>query len=161
MESLLQVPTVGGIVLIDEKKPELAYRLLQERANGRRHVLCLTREPPERVARRYPMENAHHYWLITRGGELTVNPFRLDRVRELVEMFARSHPGCAFLLDGIELLMVMNSYEGVRDLLLGLREVLQRRHAELIIPIDTRTLTSRELAELGETFPLMRCAAAA
>lgn len=156
METLLEVPTLGGIVLIDERKPDLSYRLLEERADGRRSVMCLTREPPERVSRRHPMENAHHYWLITQPGLRSVNPFRLDQVRDLIEAFAHSHPGCAMLLDGVELLMVMNSYEGVRDLLLGVLGTLQRENAELIIPIDTRTLTTRELTEMQTSFPMMR-----
>lgn len=156
MASLLEVPTVGGVVLIDERKPDLSYRLVEERARGRRKVLCITREPPERVARRHPLEDAEHYWLITQDGDRSVNPFELDRVGDLIEGFARRHPEGAVLLDGVELLMVMNTYEDVRDFLSDLQAPLRHGRVECIIPIDTRTLTTSELAELTTAFPLLR-----
>ncbi|TLZ51130.1 MAG: DUF835 domain-containing protein, partial [Methanobacteriota archaeon] len=109
MEATLQVPTTGGIVLVDERKPELSYRLLEERAKQRRAVLCVTREPPERVARRHPMWGAEHYWLIGGNGGRSVSPTKLDALQRLVDAFIREHPSGAVLIDGIELLMVMNS----------------------------------------------------
>lgn len=156
MEALMEVPTTGGIVLIDERKPDLSYRLLQERAHGGRGVLCITREPPARVARRHPMDGASHYWLITGDGERSVDPFRLDAMTTLVEGFLASHPGGTILIDGVELLMVMNSYAAVRDFLAGLHDQLQKHRADCVVPIDTRTLTVPELKELRAVFPMMR-----
>lgn len=161
MEAVLQVPTTGGIVLVDERKPEFSYRLVRDRADQRRPVLCVTREPPERVARRHPMAGAEHYWLITNGGDRCVNPFRLDALQRLIDGFVTSHPEGAILIDGIELLMVMNSYEDVRAFLCSLQAKLLRRAAECVIPIDTRTLTTRELAEMRTAFPMVRGAAGA
>src|SRR2546428_138038 len=148
MEATLQVPTTGGIVLVDERKPELSYRLLEERAKQRRAVLCVTREPPERVARRHPMWGAEHYWLIGGNGGRSVSPTKLDALQRLVDAFIREHPSGAVLIDGIELLMVMNSYEDVRDFLGGLQSSLMRGATDCLIPIDTRTLTSKELADM-------------
>lgn len=156
MATSIQVPTPGGVLLVDERKPELSYKLLEEYANGRRQLLCITREPPERVARRHPMENVAHYWLITGGGTQTVNPFHLEALRELIRGFVREHPESAVLIDGVELLMVMNTYEQVRDFLANLQGTLKEDHAECIIPIDTRTLTKREFAELKTAFSMMR-----
>ena len=156
MEALVQVPTLGGILLIDERKPELSYRLLEQRARRRKRVLCITREPPERVARRHPLPLVEHYWLITGDGERSVDPFRLDRMRELVDAFLRENPQGSVLIDGVELLMVMNTYEQVRDFLASLQATLQRHRTDCLVPIDTRTLTVKELAELREVFPMVR-----
>lgn len=155
MEALVQVSTTGGIVLIDERKPDLSYRLVQERSE-RKKVLCVSREAPERVARRHPMGSAEHYWLITGDGDHSVNPFHLDRLRALVETFFEANPQGAVLLDGVELLMIMNSYEQVRDCLLALQEASRRHGGDCVVPIDTRTLTTKELAELRGAFPMVR-----
>jgi len=146
----------GGIVLVDERKPELSYRLLQDPSKAARPVLCITREPPERVARRHPMAAADHYWLITNGGERCVDPYDLGAVQGLIGGFVAANPEGTVLIDGIELLMVMNSYEEVRHFLRTLQSALLRTNAECVIPIDSRTLTTRELAEMRTAFPMVR-----
>ncbi|HEV8595452.1 MAG TPA: DUF835 domain-containing protein [Thermoplasmata archaeon] len=156
METLVQIPAMGGILLIDERKPDLSYRLLEERSRRNKRVLCVTREPPERVSRRHPMEAAEHYWLITGDGKRSVDPFRLDRLRGLIRTFLAAGPEGAVLIDGIELLMIMNSYEQVRDFLLSLEAEFRESHADCVVPIDTRTLTTRELAELRKEFAMLR-----
>lgn len=156
MEALVEVPTYGGVLLIDERKPDLSYRLLEQRAQMRKKVLCITREPPERVARRHPMPSAEHYWLITGDGERSVDPFRLDRMRRLIESFLAENPHGTVLIDGVELLMVMNTYEEVRDFLVGLQGVAQHHGTDCVVPIDTRTLTVRELGELRSAFPIVQ-----
>jgi len=160
MEAVLQVSTAGGIVLVDERKPDVSYRMLQEGA-GQRPVLCVTREPPERVARRYPMPTAEHYWLITDGGNRCVNPSRLDSLQGLIDGFVTKNSGAAVLIDGIELLMIMNSYEDVREFLRSLQSRLLRSGADCVIPLDTRTLTTKELAEMRTAFPIVRGASSA
>ena len=156
MEALVQVPTLGGILLVDERKPEMSYRLLEQRSRHRKAVLCITREPPEWVARRHPMPSAEHYWLITGDGDRSVDPFRLDRMQELVDRFLVENPQGSVLIDGVELLMVMNSYEQVRDFLAALQSKMQDHHTDCLVPIDTRTLTVNELRELRDVFPMVR-----
>src|SRR3989442_3022377 len=110
MEALVQVPTMGGVVLIDERKPDLSYRLLQQRSLKRKRVLCITREPPERVASRYALPTAEHLWLITGDGSRSVSPFHLPRIQDLVDQFMEANTDGTVLIDGVELLMVMNTY---------------------------------------------------
>jgi len=159
MTNLVQLPMSGGIVLVDERKPDLSYRLLLERAAAGRRVMCITREPPERVRARYPLDGAEHYWLVMRGDVRAVSPLRLNTIASRVESFARRRPNGVILIDGVELLMVMNSYGEVRDLLLRLQSMLQKVGAGCIIPIDTRTLTTGELAELKTSFPFVQSVA--
>ncbi len=160
MEALVEVSVTGGVVLIDERKPDLSYRLLDERARRRKRVLCVTREPPERVARRIPIETVEHVWLITGNGGRTVTPLDLRRVLGVVNEFLAANPGGTVLLDGVELLMVMNSYEEVRGFLAALHESLRRHRADGVVPIDTRTLTVRELRDLRGAFMIVRGGAA-
>ena len=156
MTTLVQLPMSGGIVLVDERKPELSYRLLlNQEASGRR-VMCITREPPERVRARYPLNGAEHYWLVTRGDVRAVSPMRLDTIASRVESFVRRRPNGIIMIDGVELLMVMNNYEKVREFLLRLQGMLNKVGVGCIIPIDTRTLTTGELAELKTSFPLVQ-----
>jgi hypothetical protein len=155
MTTLIQLPTLGRVVLVDERKPDLSYRLLQERAQLGRKVLCITREPPERVARRYPLDGAEHYWLVSQGDARAVSPFDLEAIARLIEAFVRRHRDAVILLDGVELLMVMNSYEEVRRFLDRVQGALREEGAGCIIPIDTRTLTSLELSELKGSFPMV------
>jgi hypothetical protein len=148
--------TVGPVVLVDERKPDLSHRLLGQLAGSGRKVLCITREPPERVRARYPLNGAEHYWLVTRGDARALSPFRLKRISGLIESFLKRNPDAAILIDGIELLMVVNDYEQVRDFLLRIQAMLQRNGAGCIIPIDTRTLTAWELDELKRSFPMVQ-----
>ncbi|MBI4416202.1 MAG: DUF835 domain-containing protein [Euryarchaeota archaeon] len=156
MTTVVHLPASGRVLLVDERKPDLSYRLLQERAKLGRRVLCITREPPERVARRYPIVSAEHYWLVTRGGGRAVNPLDLDGIFALVRAFLQRHPDAAVFIDGIELLMVMNSYEEVRDFLFRVQRLFREDGGAIIVPIDTRTLTVGELAEMKSSFSMLQ-----
>lgn len=156
-----QPMTVGPVVLVDERKPDLSHRLLVELAAFGRKVLLITREPPERVRAQYPLEGAEHYWLVTRGDMRGVSPFHLKRISGLVESFLRRDPQAVILIDGIELLMIVNSYQDVRELLLRIQRMLPPAATGCIVPIDTRTLTTPELVELQVSFPMVPGAAAA
>lgn len=151
--------TVGPVVLVDERKPDLSHRLLSQLAGDGRKVLRITREPPERVRARYPMDGAEHYWLVTRGDARALSPFHLKRISGIIESFLRRNPDAVILIDGIELLMVANCYAEVRDFLIRIQRMLPADGAGCIIPIDTRTLTMPELAELQVAFPLVHGAA--
>jgi len=140
---------------VDERKPDVSYRLLLEWAAAGRNVLCITREPPERVRARYPLNGAEHFWLVTNGDHRAVSPLRLNSIADRVESFARRRPNGVILIDGVELLMVMNSYEQVREFLVHIRRLL-KNGASCLVPIDTRTLTVTELAELTSLFPMWR-----
>ena len=140
---------------MDERKPDVSYRLLLEWAAAGRNVLCITREPPERIRARYPLNGAEHYWLVTKGDHRAVSPLRLSSIADRVESFARGRPNGVILIDGVELLMVMNSYEQVREFLVHIRRLL-KNGTSCLVPIDTRTLTVAELAELTSLFPMWR-----
>lgn len=152
MTALAQLHAPPGILLVDERKPEMSYRLLLRWASSGRKAMCITREAPERVRGRYPLNGSEHYWLITRGDTRAVSPLRLDTIGSRIESFLRRRPKGVILIDGVELLMVMNSYEKVRDFLHELQATLTKAEASCIIPIDTRTLTTGEFAELKASF---------
>lgn len=156
MGAVPKVPTDGGVVLIDEREPDLSYRLLGAEGMRRKRILCITREPPERAARHSGVPLAEYHWLIAGDGHRSIDPVRLDRVGDLVRRFHRVNPGGAVLIEGVEFLMVINSYERVRDLFLSLDDMLQGGRTECLVPIDTRTLTLRELRELRAAFPIVR-----
>ena len=153
---LLEPLGTGGILLIDERRPDLSYRMIERLATRRKGVLCITREPPERVERRHPMPLARYYWLVTADGGRAVHPFQLGKMRGLIQRFVKENPEGAVFIDGVEFLMVMNTYERVRDFLQALEHILRERKTECVIPIDTRTLTVNELAELRGAFPMVQ-----
>jgi hypothetical protein len=101
------------------------------------------------------LEGAEHYWLVANGDIHGVSPFHLKRISGLVESFLRRDPHTVILIDGIELLMIVNSYQDVREFLLRIQRMLPRAATGCIVPIDTRTLTTPELAELQVSFPMV------
>ena len=62
--------------------------------------------------------------------------------------FIESQPKTAILLDGFEYLASLNTYDRMLQFMNQLRDVVVTNDSVLLVPVDPRTLSTRELAML-------------
>jgi hypothetical protein len=142
-------------MLVKERDREASYELLEERVAEGMRALCITRDPPEIVARHHRLAHAEQYWLITRARPNAVDPFDLPRLGRLVLRFLGEHPESVVFLDGIEFLLVLNDYGAVKTFLSDVDAAVRRKGSSCIVPLDARTLAREELEDLTRSFAVL------
>jgi two-component system cell cycle response regulator len=139
----------GVCYLIEEKKPDLSYRLfemlLQEGLPG----LVITRQYPERVRRERGIRDSRILWLSHTPGDDYHNPTAIGTLAKTIGKFIEGHGGeCVILLDGIEYLIINNGFLQTLMFVEHVNEFVMQRRALVLLPVSPDALEEKELALL-------------
>jgi len=113
----------------------------QKRAQG----LCFTTLPPEQIRSKYVLQTTPIFWISNRG-ESHVSINNLEIMADIVARFLDKSQNPVVLLDGLELLMVMNSFVHVMRFLRDIMEMIFISRGILIVPVSPSALSEREMA---------------
>ena len=139
----------GVCYLVEEKKPDLAYRLFKQLAAEGLPGLVITRQYPDRVRRERSLGEAKVLWLSHTPGEDYHNPTAIGTLAKTVSRFIEDHGGeAAVLLDGLEYLIVNNGFLQTLMFVEHVNEFVMQRKAVVIIPVAREALEEKELALL-------------
>ena len=140
----------GVCYLVEEKKPELAYRLLKDLVREPLPGLVITRQYPERVRRERALPaDVKVLWLSHTPGEDYHNPTAIGTLAKTISRFIEDHGGeAAVLLDGLEYLIVNNGFLQTLMFVEHVNEFVMQRKGVVIIPVSPEALEEKELALL-------------
>lgn len=134
---------------MEEKKPDLAYRLFKELAAEGLPGLVITRQYPDRVRKETGLGQSEVLWLATGIGENRHDPTAIGTLAKTVSRFIEDHGGeAAILLDGLEYLTVKNGFLQTLMFVEHVNEFVMQRKAVVIIPVAREALEEKELALL-------------
>ncbi len=147
----------GRSYLVEEDRPEEAYRLLSKALSGKKGGLLITRTNPKRVRERFALQADRTLWLTDRdsASEETIAP-ALERIVYEIERFLAEHPRGAVLLDGIEYLVSNNSFDAVLRFIRRLVDTVSEGHYILLISLGPATLKDQELKMLEREMDVIR-----
>ncbi|MFQ5838662.1 MAG: DUF835 domain-containing protein [Thermoplasmata archaeon] len=109
--------------------------------------MCITRMPSHRVAQQYGLSRTPILWLsrvVSHGN--SVRPTPLEDIALAIAHFLESNPKAAVLLDGVEYLITHNNFFSVLKLIQDVNELVALRESILLIPLDPKALSPKELA---------------
>ncbi|MDH7596341.1 MAG: DUF835 domain-containing protein [Methanothrix sp.] len=113
----------------------------QKRAQG----LCFTTLHPEQIRNRYVLQITPIFWISRRsGGQMAVNS--LEVMADITARFLDKSKNPVVLLDGLELLVVMNGFVQVIRFLRDIMEMVFISRGILIVPVNPSALSEREMA---------------
>jgi len=145
----------GHSYLVEEKKPQRALsifkRLLQEGYDG----IYVTRQHPDHVSFSDVESPPRVIWLSTTLGENYVDPHNLGSLTNIINTFIDEHPNSVVLLDGLEYLLLSNDYPRVLRFIEYLNELAMDKKTILIVSVDDRAYSPRDLALLERTMVLL------
>jgi len=147
----------GRSYLIEEDRPEEAFRLLARTLHGRSGGLVITRMNPKRIRERFSLEADRILWLTDResSSEETIAP-ALERIVYEIETFMARSPRGAVLMDGIEYLVSNNSFDAVLKFVRRLVDTVSEGHYVLLISLGPATLKEQELKMLEREMEVIR-----
>lgn len=130
----------------DSKKAFKTY--IKLRKENFERGMIISRQFPDRIRQRYEIENSTFLWLSREEIEESIDPSDLDKLEFLVHEFVSSHERPLVLLDGIEYIILQNSFEDTLKFLQSLNDQIILNKATLIIPLDPAALNKKELSLL-------------
>jgi hypothetical protein len=138
----------GHSYLIEEDRPEQAFRLLGVSAREGRSLL-ITRSNPRRVQEKHDIRADRILWLTEREtGAVETIPPSLERIVYVIEEFMREAGRGAVMLDGIEYLVSSNSFDSVLKFLRRLVDHTSESQVTLLVSVSTKTMKEQEIKNL-------------
>ncbi len=131
--------------LVKEKAPEKGYEVFKDWVTHGHQGLCITRDFPAKIRKKYGLEKTSIIWLSTSETENTVPPQNLSALFYHIENFLKKSENGILLLSGLEYLITHNSYSSVLKFIQLLNEQIAIREAVLVVPISPLTLDEKDL----------------
>ncbi len=147
----------GRSYLVEEDRPEQAYRLFAKAVDGAKGGLLITRTNPKRVRESFSLDAVRVLWLTDREGskEETIAP-ALERIVYEIEGFMSKRPQGSIMLDGVEYLVSNNSFDAVLKFVRRLVDTVSEGHHIFLISLGPATVKEQELRMLEREMEVVR-----
>jgi len=141
-------PKPGNVYLIEERRPKASYELFDQAMASGCSGLVVTRDFPKKVLSEKELTGCRIVWLTTLPGEGRINPTAIGILMGQMRSFIESNRKSAVVLDGFEYMASVNTYDRMLQFMHQLRDIVVTNECILLVPLDPRTMTPRELALL-------------
>ncbi len=141
-------PKSGNVYLVEERRPRSSYDMFDQAVSSGYAGLVVTRDFPKKLLTEREVDNCKVVWLTNLVGEGRINPTAIGILMGQIRSFIESQPRTAVIVDGIEYLISLNTYDRMLQFMHQLRDIVVTNDCMLFVPLDPRTLSPREVAML-------------
>jgi hypothetical protein len=138
----------GFIYLVKEKRPNIAFAVFNEAVSHGANGMLVVREHPNRLRQMHSFNATKILWLTRRVGVDHIDPTELSLLSLEITKFVGTAQKSVVLLEGIEYIITQNDFESVLRFVNHLHDFVLAHDSAVIIVIDPRVLSTRELALL-------------
>jgi hypothetical protein len=138
----------GFIYLVKEKRPNIAFAVFNEAMSHGAKGMLVVREHPNRLRQIHSFTATKILWLTRRVGVDYIDPTELSLLSLEITKFVGTAQKSVVLLEGIEYIITQNDFESVLRFVNHLHDFVLAHDSAVIIVIDPRVLSTRELALL-------------
>ncbi|MBU7032433.1 MAG: DUF835 domain-containing protein [Theionarchaea archaeon] len=138
---------LGTCLVLKTKDVDTAYNSyldLKKKQNGQ--GMIISRIYPERLLKKYSINDSTLLWLSYEKTDSSIDPSSLDKLEYLVYDFVSVNKRSIVLLDGMEYLILQNTFEETLKFLQSLSDHIILNGAILIIPLDPASLDEKQLS---------------
>jgi hypothetical protein len=140
---------VRNSYLWEDADPQFAFEIFRDYTIRGSFGLLVTRDYPEKVAKRHNLINVNVLWLSQiEEHERGIDPTNLPRLTYTVSQFIRQVPQSFVLLAGLEYLVVHNGFERVLKHLHMINDQVMTHNSRFLVVVDPKTVEPKELSLL-------------
>jgi hypothetical protein len=133
---------------VKEKRPRFSFEMFNEAVGHGATGMLVAREHPNRLRQMYSFEAGKILWLTRRAGVDHIDPTELSLLSLRITKFVESTQRAVVLIEGLEYMITQNDFESVLRFANHLHDFVISHDTAVIIVVDPRVLTIRELALL-------------
>lgn len=141
-------PKPGNVYLVEERRPKASFELFDQAISSGYSGLVVTRDFPKKILTEKELTGCRILWLTNLPGEGRINPTAVGILMGQIRNFIENQRRTAVVLDGFEYLASLNTYDRMLQFMHQLRDIVVTNDSIMFVPVDPRTLNSRELAML-------------
>ncbi|UCE81400.1 MAG: DUF835 domain-containing protein [Methanobacteriota archaeon] len=145
----------GNVYLVEERRPKASFELFEHGLSLGCCGMVVSREPPKRIMAEHNIGNSRVVWLTNLVGDGRVNPTAIGILMSQLRSFVESHEKTVIVIDGLEYLVSLNTYDRMLQFMNQLRDIVMTNESSLVVPVDPRTLSERELALLERNLEVL------
>lgn len=145
----------GNVYLVEERRPKVSYELFEHTLSSGCSGLVITRDFPKKLLTEKELDSCRIVWLTNLVGEGRVNPTAIGIMMSQVRTFIESQKRTTVIIDGLEYLVSLNTYDRMLQFMHQLRDVVVTNDCVLIVPVDPRTMSEREIALLERSMEVV------
>jgi len=138
----------GNVYLVEERRPKVSYELFEHALSSGCAGLVITRDFPKKLLTEKELDSCRMVWLTNLVGEGRINPTAIGILMSQVRAFIESQKRTAIIVDGLEYMVSLNTYDRMLQFMHQLRDMVVTNDCVLIVPVDPRTMSEREIALL-------------
>jgi two-component system cell cycle response regulator len=133
--------------LIEEPKPTLAFRIFNHQLSEGRNGLCITRQNPKRLRKKFNWKKIPIIWLTNNNleNEHCIDPTNLSRLTSEIINFIKDTSNGIVLLEGLEYLISQNSYQFILRFIQLINDKIMLSNCIILFPLDRLILSEREV----------------
>jgi len=141
-------PKPGNVYLVEERRPRASYALFDQVMASGYPGLVVTRDFPKKLQSETDIGGCRILWLTNLVGDGRINPTAIGILMGQMRSFIESSARSAIVLDGLEYLISLNTFERMLQFMHQLRDFVVTNDCIMFVPLDPRTVGQRELALL-------------
>ncbi|MGD9963305.1 MAG: DUF835 domain-containing protein [Thermoplasmata archaeon] len=145
----------GNVYLVEERRPRASYELFEQVLSSGSAGLVITRDFPKKLLSEKELDSCKIVWMTNLVGEGRVNPTAIGILMSQVRTFIESQKRTAVVIDGLEYLVSLNTYDRMLQFMHQLRDLVVTNDCVLIVPVDPRTMSEREIALLERSMEVV------
>ncbi|MFW5952723.1 MAG: class I tRNA ligase family protein [Candidatus Natronoplasma sp.] len=134
--------------LIEEKTSDRSFRLLKDILKTGETGLCVTRDYPEKVKKKYDLEDIEMIWLSNVDREDVIRPKSLEKLSLALENFL-ARTGGVILLKGMEYLITNNDFRTVLNLVQSIKDQVAVNESILLIPVNPAIIEKYQMDQIS------------
>jgi len=119
--------TKGTSYIIPENNPDKVFRVFSEFVNHGVVGLCITRQDPSEVRKKYMLSKIPIFWLVPKNEPFCLDPRDLKNLLYITEEFADRTKNGIIILDGIEFLMIHNDFPRIVSVIEEITKNIKRK----------------------------------
>ncbi len=146
----------GESYLIESTKISEAFEIFVDAVTHGIQGFSICRRHPKKVRKEYGLQKTPILWLSTIETEESVDPKDLAKINHMFNEFLKRATDSVLLLEGIEYLVIQNSFEKVVKALHSLNDYVIISNSRLLLPVNPRTLSEKELSLLEKEFQVLK-----
>lgn len=141
-------PRPGNVYLVEERRPRTSYALFDQVMASGYPGLVVTRDFPKKLQSETELGGCKILWLTNLVGEGRINPTAIGILMGQMRSFIETNRKSAVVLDGLEYLISLNTFERMLQFMHQLRDFVVTNDCIMFVPMDPRTVGTREIALL-------------
>ena len=145
----------GFLYLVKENRPRVAFTMFNEAVKHGAKGMLVAREHPNRLRQSHSFEAEKILWLTRRVGVDHIDPTELSLLNLKITKFVEGTDRAVVLIEGMEYTITQNDFESVLRFVNHLHDFVLTHDCAVILVIDPRVLSTRELALLERSAKLV------